>query len=99
MTHLVYSPQDFEGPYTLRPKLPAGQVLGREPDPVPRYKHGALTAVAVSTPFLPSTSLLKGFPDGPPGLFGALHPFLHCRSLGLARMPRCQDRLVPQHTH
>ena len=72
ITHLVYPPQDFKWPHTLRHQLPAGQaegqVSGLEPDPVPRCEHGALTAVLVSALLLPLPSQSQRFLDGFPGV-------------------------------
>ena len=63
-----------------------------------RARPGPLTAVAVSARFLPHFGPFQVPVDGLPGLPRAPHLFVHYRSLGLALMPRYQDRLIPQHT-
>ena len=102
ITHLVYSPQDFKRPHKPRTQLPAGQaegqVPGREPDLVPRCEHWDLTAVTVSARLLPPFGPFKVPVGGLSGLLRAPHPFVHHRSLGLALMPRYQNRLITQHT-
>ena len=94
-------PQDFKQPHRLS-FLPQagqeeGQVPGREADPVAWRKDRRLTAVAVGLILFPTYGPLETSVRRFTGLLSVLKPLVHSRGLGLARMPRCQGRLIPQH--
>ena len=91
VTTLVQCPQDFEWPHKPRAQLPAGQVEGQVEGREPRC------AVAVCASPLTPPGPLKVHMSGVPCLLRVPKPIVHRRSLDLALMPRCQNRLVPQY--